>query len=317
MLWLVNADNISFQFYSYNADLVDYRLRRYQFTNSVRNLLYFSKLSKFLHLFSSYLQITRGQRFFGIFFIIVGIMVIGGVVFNIITDYIVTSFENKRKESVERLTQSIGQKQAIPQCTCGLGADVLQLLIYAGLIVGPAIAIGHFEDWRITESIYWAVVTATTLGYGDYAPTLMWTRFAACFYMPMAVTCMGLVFAKVTNAYLDRKAKDSRDEFLNRKLTPADLRQMDVGDDNKVNFEEFLIFTLAALGKISTEDIQDIHEAFDRLDVDNDGELDFSEAVGGVCGTDEYKKELFQKNHDYALSQKSLMTGEIERSSVK
>jgi hypothetical protein len=247
-------------------------------------------------------------------------MVIGGVVFNIITDYIVTSFENKRKESVEKLTQSIGQKQSIAQCNCGVGADVLQLLICGGLIVGPAIAIGHFEDWRITESIYWAVVTATTLGYGDYAPTLMWTRFAACFYMPMAVTCMGLVFAKVTNAYLDRKAKDSRNEFLNRELTPADLRQMDIGDDNKVNFEEFLIFTLAALGKISSDDIREIHEAFDRLDVDNDGELDISEAVGGVCGTDEYKQDLLRKSHAYAhqdssrISQKSLVTGDIEHS---
>ena len=241
-------------------------------------------------------------------------MVIGGVVFNIITDFIVTSFENKRKESVEKLTQSIGQKQVIPKCNCGIGADVLQLLIYACLIVGPAIAIGHFENWKITESIYWAVVTATTLGYGDYAPTLMWTRFAACFYMPMAVTCMGLVFAKVTNAYLDRKANESRNEFLNRKLTQADLREMDVGDDNKVDFEEFLIFTLAALGKITSDDIKDIHEAFDRLDVDNDGELDISEAVGGVCGTDEYRQELFQKNREYTLSQKSLMTGDIENS---
>lgn len=39
------------------------------------------------------------------------------------------------------------------------------------LIFVPAIAFTYFEGWPYSVSVYFAFVTLTTIGFGDYAPT--------------------------------------------------------------------------------------------------------------------------------------------------
>jgi voltage-gated potassium channel len=44
------------------------------------------------------------------------------------------------------------------------------LLFFFGLIVLLGLIIGRKEGWRLSESLYYAFITATTVGYGDYRP---------------------------------------------------------------------------------------------------------------------------------------------------
>jgi len=96
----------------------------------------------------------------------------------------------------------------------------------ATLVFVPGLVIGHFEGWKFYESIYYCIVTATTVGYGDLYPVNMWTRLAACFYLPLCVTVMANVFGQITSLYMDRKTREAEKEFFHRKLTKNDLEEV-------------------------------------------------------------------------------------------
>ena len=61
------------------------------------------------------------------------------------------------------------------------------------LIVGTWISIGvvafhHLEGWTWAQSFYYAVITLTTVGYGDFTPTSDVSRVVAALYILIGVT---------------------------------------------------------------------------------------------------------------------------------
>jgi hypothetical protein len=51
---------------------------------------------------------------------------------------------------------------------------ILSMLLL--LIVGLGVVVGLEEGWSLQESVYFAFVTALTIGYGDFSPTSLLTR---------------------------------------------------------------------------------------------------------------------------------------------
>lgn len=253
---------------------------------------------------------TQGQRIFGIFFVAGGIMVIGGVVLGIVFDAL---FETMQKSVAEKKagTQTLfmeklfrpnkeddneeddghrNESSSVVSAAVSKNKMLMGAAI-AGAIFIPALTIGHFEDWSIVDSIYYAIVTATTVGYGDLSPKRLGTRIAAVFYLPLCVATMAKVFNIITGRFLDRKAEKAESQFFNRVMNLEDLEQMDFGGDGKVNREEFLIFMLVAMGKVDEGSIVEIMELFEKLDRDGDQTLEVSDIMASLYG-DKVVKEM-------------------------
>lgn len=55
------------------------------------------------------------------------------------------------------------------------------LLTMLAVISLSGLVIGRLEKWPRLDAIYFAFVTATTVGYGDFRPTHPFSRFIAIF----------------------------------------------------------------------------------------------------------------------------------------
>jgi hypothetical protein len=148
----------------------------------------------------------------------------------------------------------------------------LELPVVGALLL-VALWVGWMEGWSIIGSVYWLVVTGTTVGFGDYHPTLPATRLFCIFFLPIAVAVLGKLLARIASAYMDGKVKRQEKEFLSRSLALCDLQVMDTDANGHVDLAEFLTYMLVALQKVNKDDIREIREVFDRLDVDKSGVL--------------------------------------------
>jgi hypothetical protein len=75
--------------------------------------------------------------------------------------------------------------------------------VVSGLLLTIAVLgviIGRIEGWSIGESLYFASVTGLTIGYGDFAPTMLLTRVLAIGIGLCGVLLIALVAAIAVEA---------------------------------------------------------------------------------------------------------------------
>jgi voltage-gated potassium channel len=68
------------------------------------------------------------------------------------------------------------------------------------VIIMFGLVVGRFESWGHCDSIYWAFITATTVGYGDIRPKKRCSRLLSILIALIGVTFTGLIVALAINA---------------------------------------------------------------------------------------------------------------------
>lgn len=73
------------------------------------------------------------------------------------------------------------------------------LFITTALSIGSGSAVYHFvEGWSWLDSIYFSVITLTTVGYGDFSPQ---TEMGKIFTMFYVLTGIGIIFGFINASY--------------------------------------------------------------------------------------------------------------------
>ena len=79
---------------------------------------------------------------------------------------------------------------------------VVLLAVAAAVITGGAALFAYVERLPFTTGLYWAIVTAATVGYGDIAARTSTGRLITVAVILTAVPLLGAVFARMTSAHI-------------------------------------------------------------------------------------------------------------------
>jgi voltage-gated potassium channel len=52
------------------------------------------------------------------------------------------------------------------------------------------------------DAVWWALVTVTTVGYGDFYPVTTWGRITACFIMGTGLLTLAVVTAQMASSFV-------------------------------------------------------------------------------------------------------------------
>ena len=154
--------------------------------------------------------------------------------------------------------------------------SLVQKLIpsFVVLLLG-GIGMGRLEGWSLTDSAYYAFVTASTIGYGDLSPVTRLGRLLGIAFIPVAVAAVGEVLGSVATTLQERRQEQFYKSLLEKeKLNPQRLLQMDTDRNGRVSREEYVQFMLQEMDLVSAEEFDELHAQFDKLDIDGGGYLD-------------------------------------------
>ena len=85
------------------------------------------------------------------------------------------------------------------------------LPVVAGLLVlTGTIFYWRFEDWTIIQALYFSVVTLTTVGFGDFAPTSAGTQIFTIIYILTGLGVLVALLSSVAQQYISQKAETGK-----------------------------------------------------------------------------------------------------------
>jgi len=104
------------------------------------------------------------------------------------------------------------------------------------LVANAAVAVYFYERHAagsnihtIGEALWWAMVTVTTVGYGDYYPVTFLGRVAALFIMATGILTLAVVTAQVASSFVD-EASRRRAPFTEAPPNPNDVTLADLAE---------------------------------------------------------------------------------------
>ena len=94
--------------------------------------------------------------------------------------------------------------------------DTLLLLVVITLAIGT-VFYNTVEGWGFLDSLYFSVITLTTVGYGDLAPVTSIGRLFTIFYVMIGIGILLGFINFITDQALKYKIREKSEEDIKRK----------------------------------------------------------------------------------------------------
>lgn len=166
------------------------------------------------------------------------------------------------------------EREEAKKCNYFPGLSVMHRHLpgFAPMLIG-GIAMALLNGWGVIDFIYYFVVTATTIGFGDLTPRSDTSKAIAIVFVPVSVASMGYILGNFTSFLSERRRAKYTKKLWASELKLEDIEVLDENSDGAVSELEYIKFMLVAMRKIDGELFDDLRDQFIRLDVTGDGKV--------------------------------------------
>lgn len=267
---------------------------------------------------------TQGTRLFTCFFALIGIGFIG-VCMGIVMGRIMDAQEAMAKKIAEEIAEAAediaeavedamdgdddddDDKKEDEKPGGGLSKEAKRAMVKSFSLcvvigIGTVFYLIENKAANFADCVYFATITATTVGYGDESPSSWGGRLAACFYL-FAAVCMTAdalsALAELPLAVRRRKHKEAVLAQFGAELT---MHELDMicrnfgGSDGRCTRLEFVIAMLIKTNTIGQDDIDMAAKQFDLLDKDKSGSLGIQDLLLQESMGDDEQDEKAQEH---------------------
>ena len=99
-------------------------------------------------------------------------------------------------------------------------------------IITGGVLIHYAEGMDFGDGIWWAFVTATTVGYGDISPSTLYGRLIAMVLMLVGIGLIGSLTSTLTSFFMNRQHKKPADAVI--ETVKAQLDRFDELSDDDI-----------------------------------------------------------------------------------
>jgi voltage-gated potassium channel len=104
----------------------------------------------------------------------------------------------------------------------GLYAFAPLILTLAMAVVVLSLVVRRLEGWDVFDALYWAMITATTVGYGDIRPTRRWSKLLSVMIAFIGLIFTGIVVSLAVYAASTSLSKNADVELLETQIELVD-----------------------------------------------------------------------------------------------
>lgn len=161
-------------------------------------------------------------------------------------------------------------------CTCSYGFTHID-----GCVVENCSDTGGSVK-TVVDAVYMAVITYSTVGFGDYTPDTKAGRMFACVMMVLGVVAFFNMVSAVAHAI-----RASQRYYAGRlRLSKAGFMRIDRDGSGFINITEFQIYMLLRQGRVTVQQLNHLDRLFECMDSDKTGRLSYEEISAGLLDTD-------------------------------
>lgn len=236
--------------------------------------LYFSTVTLTTVGFGDIVPVSAAAKLFVCFYIVCGISALGYVLSNAVNSLL----EVQAQSFLHAMDRT--QADRVMSSHRAFRATKAVAVLLVTVIAGATFYWSARNDRELVDCVYFAVVTATTVGYGDFQPASDGERAGAAVYCLVSTAVVAWSLGVLVDCLINLEGAERQREIamLFQRTSVADLRAADMDGDGAVSEAEYVIMKLKHMGKTTEGEIAAIRARFRLRDVDGDRSLSINES---------------------------------------